>query len=55
MIKTVIKIELIPVNLTAISVNSKSEKLYKKIITLLKYIFFVFINNKEQIKDRTGM
>ena len=52
----VIKIaSFIPVYLTASSVNNKSVKLYKKIITLFKWFFFVLISNSAQIRDITGI
>ena len=47
--------ELIPVYLTANSVNISNTKLYKKTIILLVVLFFDLIKSKQQIKDMTGI
>ena len=47
--------ELIPVYLTANSVNTSNTKQYKKTITLPVGLFFDLIKSKQQIKDITGI
>ncbi len=47
--------ELIPVYLTANSVNTSNTKQQKKTMTLPAGLFFDLIKSKQQIKDMTGI